>query len=139
MKIGLSFSRCVLDIVEGSVPIEDVLVIIARTDFDPHNDDQWAGIWRGYTSGRGLTAREWSNYEDADEQRFRDVSCALWDGGKLHQPRQFGAHPRRLPYYWLETVVSMEELENFPAVKDAWDKFQMVAGLQGSTLEAHHE
>ena len=32
MKIGLSYSRCVRDIVEGRVDIDDVLVIIARTD-----------------------------------------------------------------------------------------------------------
>ena len=41
MKIGLSYSRCVRDIVDGTVDIEDVLLIIARTDFDPHDDDQW--------------------------------------------------------------------------------------------------
>ena len=36
MKIGLSYSRCVLDIVEERVDINDVLVIIARTKFDPN-------------------------------------------------------------------------------------------------------
>jgi hypothetical protein len=40
MKIGLSYSRCVKDIVDGVVDIADVLVIIARTDFDPHDDAQ---------------------------------------------------------------------------------------------------
>ena len=40
MKIGLSYSRCVRDIVEGKVDIADVLVIIARTDFDPRDDAQ---------------------------------------------------------------------------------------------------
>ena len=51
MKIGLSYSRCVRDIVDGVVNINDVLVVIARTDFDPHNDDQWRGIWIGYGGG----------------------------------------------------------------------------------------
>ena len=148
MKIGLSYSRCVRDIVEGKVDIRDVLVIVARTDFDPHNDQQWSGIWRGYGGGsngdslRGIfsgSMPEWGNYSNEDEQRFRDVSCELWDSGKLHQPRQFGAHPRRLPYYWLETVVPSEELESSPAVKDAWDKFKMVSGLRGTRLEKHHE
>lgn len=140
MKIGLSFSRCVRDIVEGKVDIHEVLVVVARTDFDPHNDDQWAGIWRGYSGGSFLnTNMEWGNYGPEDEQKFRDVSCALLDAGKLHQPRQFGAHPRRLPYYWLETVVSDDELETSPAVKDAWDKFQMVSGLKGTSLKAHYE
>ena len=144
MKIGLSFSRCVRDIVEGTVDIQDVLVIIARTDFDPHNDEQWAGIWRGYAGGgtRGSMIRmlsggnpEWAAYTDEDEQRFRDVSCALWDGGKLHQPRQFGAHPRRMPYYWLETVLPDSELEDRPAVKAAWDQFQVIAGLTNVKLD----
>ena len=44
MKIGLSYSRCVRDIVEGKVDIADVLVIIARTDFDPNNDEQWQDV-----------------------------------------------------------------------------------------------
>ena len=140
MKIGLSYSRCVRDIVEGTVDIADVLVIVARTDFDPHNDEQWSGIWRGYSGGSFLNMNmEWGQYDDEDEQRFRDVSIKLYESGKLHQPRQFGAHPRRLPYYWLETIVADDELKNSPTVKDAWDKFQMVSGLKGTPLKAHNE
>ena len=148
MKIGLSYSRCVRDIVEGQVDIGDVLVIVARTDFDPHNDEQWQGIWQGYAGGsnRGSMIRmfaganpEWANYGDEDEDRFRSVSIDLYDSGKLHQPRQFGAHPRRLPYYWLETIVSDEELESSPAVKDAWEQFQMISGLKGTPVKLHNE
>ncbi len=140
MKIGLSYSRCVRDIVDGTVDINDVLIIIARTDFDPHNDEQWAGIWRGYNGGSFMNMnREWSQYGSEDEQRFRNVSCELYDSGKMHQPRKFGAHPRRLPYYWLEAVVVDEELESRPAVKDAWDKFQMVSGLANTSLKVHNE
>ena len=147
MKIGLSYSRCVRDIVEGRVDINDVLVIVARTDFDPHDDDQWAGIWRGYAGGSnrgsmirmfGGTNPEWASSEHTEEE-FRSVSTDLWDMGKLHQPRRFGAHPRRLPYYWLETIVSPEELETSPAVKDAWEQFQMVSGLKGTPLLTHNE
>lgn len=144
MKIGLSYSRCVRDIVEGHVDISDVLVIVARTDFDPHDDAQWSGIWVGYGGGDGgrtsiWSQPEWSNYSAQDELRFRNVSMELWNQGKLHQPRKFGAHPRRLPYYWLETVVADEDLENSPAVKDAWNKFQMVSGLASTKLKEHNE
>ena len=140
MKIGLSYSRCIRDIVEGKVDIADVLVVIARTDFDPRNDEQWAGIWRGYSGGSFLNMNmEWGGYNDEDEQRFRDVSIELYESGKLHQPRQFGAHPRRLPYYWLETIVTDDELEDSPVVKDAWDKFKMISGLKGTPLKAHNE
>jgi hypothetical protein len=44
MKIGLSFSRCLRDIVDGKVDIDDVMVIIARTDFDPRVDVEWKDI-----------------------------------------------------------------------------------------------
>lgn len=138
MKIGLSYSRCVRDIVEGKVDIRDVLVIIARTDFDPHDDKQWEGIWLGYAGGsnRGSMVRmfagsnpEWAGYGDEDEDLFRSVSIELWESGKFHQPRKFGAHPSRMPYYWLEVSLPAEELDNNPAVKKAWEQFQIVARL----------
>ena len=143
MKIGLSYSRCVRDIVDGVVDIDDVLVLITRTDFDPHDDEQWAGIWTGYgggqTFGSPFSNPEWMDYPVEDEAKFRDVSIKLYDSGKMHQPRKFGARPHRLPYYWLEAVVSDNDLENSPTVKDAWDKFQMISGLRGTPLKAHNE
>ena len=138
MKIGLSYSRCVRDIVEGKVDIREVLVIIARTDFDPRDDTQWQGIWQGYAGGsnRGSMIRmfggsnpEWSSYSDEDEDLFRSVSIELWESGKLHQPRQFGAHPSRLPYYWLETFAPEEEIAKNPAVEKAWNNYKLLAGL----------
>lgn len=142
MKIGLSYSRCLRDIVDGKIDIADVLVIIARTDFDPHDDKQWKSIWLGYGGGtdnnsiRGLfsgSLPEWAGYSDEDEDLFRSASIELWESGKLHQPRKFGANPTRLPYYWLETSLPTEELESNPAVKRAWEQFQIVAGLSKST------
>mgnify|MGYP000745180935 CR=1 FL=1 len=62
MKVGLSFSRCIRDIVEARVEFDDVLVIVSRTDFDPHNDRHWEGIWNGYRYG-GLSNPEWAGAE----------------------------------------------------------------------------
>jgi len=135
MKIGLSYSRCVKDIVEGQVDIADVLVLITRTDFDPHDDEQWQGIWIGYRFGGNP---EWYGYEDADEDRFRSVSIELWETGRFHQPRKFGAHPRRRPEIWLETVLPDSELESRPAVKDAWNHFQTIAGLTNTRLDKEY-
>jgi hypothetical protein len=138
MRVGLSYSRCVLDIVEGRVDINDVLVLITRTDFDPRDDYQWAGIWNGYTQGRGFSVTEWDNYDTSNkdhEDKFRSVSIMLWDDGKLHQPRKFGQMPARRSAFWLETVLPDEELANNPAAKAAWDKFQTVAGLANVTLD----
>lgn len=145
MKIGLSYSRCVRDIVDGKVDINDVLIVIARTDFDPRIDEQWQNIWLGYGggtpdtggfSGFSRSAPEWAGYTDEDQ--FRGVSIELWESGKLHQPRKFGARPRRRPEIWLETVLPDSELESRPAVKDAWDNFQVLAGLTGVNLDREY-
>lgn len=141
MKIGLSYSRCIRDIVDGKVDINDVIVIITRTDFDPRNDQQWKSIWQGYGGGHesngGIwSRREWDGYEN--EQEFRDVTLDLYLNGKMHQPRQFGVNPMRLPYYWLETVLPQTELDRNPMVKDAWEKFQVVAGLASVELNERH-
>jgi len=140
MKIGLSYSRCVRDIIDGVVDIQDVLVVIARTDFDPHNDDQWQGIWSGYGGGNGgrmsiHSNPEWCDYPAEDEDRFRSVSIELWESGKLHQPRKFGAHIGRRHEIWLEAVLPSSELAMNPSAKAAWDKFQTVAGLTNVKLD----
>jgi len=141
MRVGLSYSRCVLDIVEGRVDIEDVLVVISRTDFDPRDDKQWASIWEGYCYG-GMSRAEWGHYDynsKEDEDKFRSVSIMLWEDGKLHQPRKFGRHPARRSEIWLETVLPSEELDRNPAVKTAWDKFQVVAGLTNTKLDKEYK
>lgn len=138
MKIGLSYSRCVRDIVDGVVDIDDVLIVIARTDFDPNNDEQWSDIWAGYHMRAGWSNPEWSDYPPEDELRFRSVSIALWEQGKLHQPRKFGARPARRPEIWLEAVLPDSELESRPAVKEAWDQFQTLAGLTNVKLDKNY-
>jgi len=125
MKIGLSLSRCVRDIFEKKVDQDDVLVIIARTDFDPHVEAHWRGIWEGYLYG-GMSYPEWAGLEDR-EQDMRKLVTALYDNGKIHQPRRFGAHPQRMAYYWLECVVPQDEMN--PAQQKAWDNYKLITDL----------
>ena len=129
MKIGLSYSRCIRDIVDGKVDMQDVLVIVARTDFDPRDDDQWRSIWEGYGGGSspgGIWSNpEWAGYDDED--KFREVTLELYNTGKLHQPRQYGTHPVRLNNYWLDCVVPQNEMT--PAEQKAWDNYQLITGL----------
>ena len=137
MKIGLSYSRCVRDIVDGKVSIDDVLILITRTDFDPRDDVQWTGIWQGYTLG-GMSNPEWANYDlhnKDHEDKFRSVSIMLYEDGKMHQPRKFGARPIRRPEIWLEAVLPDSELERNPAAKLAWEKFQTIASLSSVELD----
>jgi hypothetical protein len=128
MKVGLSYSRCIADIIDGKVDINDVLVVISRTDFDPRNDFQWKSIYEGYTFG-GISDAEWAKYDVSDEIRLREVTVELYNSGKLHQPRQFGAHPSHRKEHWLEVILPDSELERNTAAKNAWDQFKMIAGL----------
>jgi hypothetical protein len=143
MKIGLSYSRCVRDIVDGTVDIQDVLVIISRTDFDPRDDEQWANIWIGYGGGQTLGSvwgnPEWNNYGPEREADFRGVSIDLLESGRLHQPRKFGAYPSRRREVWLEAVLPSSELEQNPAAREAWDQFQVIAGLANVTLDKTYQ
>lgn len=127
MKIGLSLSRCLRDIYDGKVDESDVLVIITGTDIDPHNDNDWNTIWEGYTNG-GLSYPEWAKHKDCYND-FRRLAIRLYDCGRIHQPRQFKAQLPKVPYYWLDCVVPVDELEQLPAVKQAWEHYQMVANL----------
>jgi hypothetical protein len=101
MKVGFSYSRCMVDIIEGRVKEDEILVIISRTDFNPHNANQWNSIWRGYTNVNSWSNDEWRDYRDR-EQEFKELTIRLYDEGKLHQPRQFGAWPQRVYDIWAE-------------------------------------
>lgn len=127
MKVGTSYSRCVRDIVEGIVDINDVMVIVSRTNFDPENDSQWKNIWEGYIYG-GMSYAEWANHSDR-EQDFRAVTMDLYKQGKLHQPRKFGAHPQRMNQYWYDLILTDDVVQNNPAAEKAWNNYKLIAGL----------
>jgi hypothetical protein len=132
MKIGLSLSRCVRDIVEQRVDIEDVLVLITRTDFDPTVPEQWDSIWVGYNSYNP----EWAGLE---HDAVYAVVMDLWSSGRMHQPRKFGRNPPRRREFWLEAVLPDSELERNPAAKEAWDKFQVISGLTNIKLDKEYQ
>jgi hypothetical protein len=128
MKIGLSLSRCVVDIIEKKVDIGEILVVVTRTDFDPLNDEHWQNIWTGYTGSGFTTRNDWVPYEDREEE-IRQIVRDLHVYGMLHQPRQYpkGIPPRK-PEHWLEVVLPEDTIKN-PGVKKAWDHYKMLAGL----------
>jgi hypothetical protein len=133
MKIGTSLNRCVRDIYEGAVDIDDVLVIVARTNFDPEDDAHWKAIWEGYSRGNRprnkLSALEWTGIPDEDEQAVRDICIALQKRGKLHQPRQFGAHTTWLTHHWYDVILTDNVLNSNPAAQEAWKHYKTIAGL----------
>ena len=133
MKIGTSLSRCVLDIYQGKVDADDVMVIIARTDFDPYNDDQWNDIWNGYAGGLGKGSpyheSSWCIIPTEHEDRVRGIIQQLHDSGKLHQPRQYGARPHRMFNHWYDAILTPEDLEDNAVAQDAWNTYKIAAKL----------
>jgi hypothetical protein len=99
MKVGFSYSRCLLDIYNNTVPLEDVLVIIARTRFNPKDQSHWDSIWKAYTVPNDYSNREWLSYENK-EKEFRELTLLINSQGKLHQPRLFGAGVYRENIVW---------------------------------------
>jgi hypothetical protein len=114
-------------------------VLITRTNFDPLDDEQWTSIWKGYgggqTFGNPFSNPEWMDYSAEDEAKFRSTTIELYNTGRMHQPRKFGANPARRREFWLETCLPDSELEHNPAAKDAWDQFQTIAGLTSIKLD----
>jgi hypothetical protein len=115
------------------VDIYDVLVIVARTDFDPEDDKQWKSIWQGYAGGNGTGTAfhvpEWSSIPAEDELEIRDICVRLKKLGKLHQPRQYGAHPQRLTHHWYDVILTEDVVDTNPAAKRAWKNYKTIAGL----------
>jgi hypothetical protein len=66
------------------------------------------------------------------------VIMDLWETGRVHQPRKFGARPIRRREIWLESVLVDKDLEARPAVKEAWDQFQMLASLTSTTMDKEY-
>ena len=81
MKIGLSLSLCVKDIIEGRVALSDVTVIVSNTAF-PDDDAGWAHMFTYHRKGY------WYNNPDT----ARSVLAYLRANGMLIQPRLDNPH-----------------------------------------------
>ena len=117
MKIGFSLGRCIRDIVNGDVIIDDVAFIIAATNI--RELPQLAPVVSDYMY------REDYLY-GLDEDKCQEVAQSLWDSNKILQPRRQGLHRHKQPEnaVWVDifpTVTSENE-----SVKKAWDAYRFM-------------
>jgi len=131
MKIGFSFGRCVRDIVNGSVSINDVAFIIAATSI--HDEEQLKNVVEQYMY-RG------DNYlEGLDEEKCQEVALELWNSNRVLQPRRQGLHRHRQPEnsVWVDMFPTVTS--NSEAVKKSWDAYRfmlhMVENVDTESLE----
>jgi hypothetical protein len=123
-KVGFSASRCIRDIVEEKVALYDVVSITTGTMCP--DLEKWMDVIEAY-----MQIDEWDHRSLAglDRDRVISVSITLWEEGKIHQPRLVGAHRSSSPYVWMDLVHTSEDRESNPALRNAWERAQMVETL----------
>jgi hypothetical protein len=117
MKIGFSLGRCVRDIVNGLVKVEDVAWIIASTLIE--SEEQLRNVILQYTY-------EPTYLSGLDEDRCQRVALTLYDSGRILQPRMQGVRRTKVPEdsIWADLYPTINS-EN-SNVKRAWDGYRMM-------------
>jgi hypothetical protein len=130
MKIGFSLGRCVRDIVNGAVGIDDVAFIITATSI--HTREQLDSVIYTYCC-------EPDYLLNLDYEECLSVAQNLWDSNRLLQPRRQGVHRHQQPENSVWVDMFPTELSENPAVKKAWDNYRfmlhMVENVDNEAIE----
>jgi hypothetical protein len=118
MKIGFSLGRCVRDIVNSSVSIDDVAFIIAATNI--HSEEQLKNVIQDYMY------RDDDYLYGLDVDRCQAIALDLWNTNKILQPRRQGMHRHRQPAnsIWVDMFPTVNS--DSEAVKKAWDAYRLM-------------
>jgi len=111
MKIGFSFGRCIRDIVNGDVSIDDVAFLITAT-----------------------------NIKDLDHlDSCKEVAHLLWSSNRVLQPRAQGMHRHAQPENSVWVDMFPTQLSENQSVKTAWDNYRfmlhMTENIDSEALE----
>lgn len=120
MKCGFSFGKCVRDIVNGVVKLEDVLCIIARTNLRD-------------TRGVDIVIDQYMYRQDylygLDEAECKRVGHALWNTGRIFEPRAMGGYAFQVA----DGAVWMDLFPTAPITNEmtqhAWDSYRMLINM----------
>ena len=131
MKIGTSLGKCVKSILAGEVKEEDVLFIVSNTKC-PDLEKLMEVIDDYYYTYQGAAGKvadyDMSKYSLADASA---VAQRLFEGGKLHQPREVGkgiwGNAHDLKDTWYDIVPSHNS--DSESVREAWNHYVMIKNL----------
>lgn len=89
MLVGTSLGGCLRSIAKGEVSVDDVLVVITRTDCKTIED--LTGVVETYYKYGNNTSQLPSNYDlrDCDLDDVKAITRELYYNGKIHQPRLY--------------------------------------------------
>jgi hypothetical protein len=117
MKIGFSFGRCIRDIVNGDVELEDVAFIIAATCM--HDEKHVRNVILNYLT-------EPSYLLGYNEKDCMEVGLALWNQNKVLQPRKQGIPRHAQPENAVWVDIFPTSHSDSEAVKTAWDQYRFM-------------
>jgi len=117
MKIGFSLGRCVRDIVNGEVSIDDVAFIITATNIRERENLDFV-IYTYEQEPRYLGG--------LDHDRCMKVAYQLWDTNRLLQPRRQGLHRHAQPENSIWVDMFPTELSQNESVKSAWNAYRFM-------------
>lgn len=131
MKIGFSFGRCIRDIVNGEVAMDDVAFIIGATAI--RDEAQMLRVVDDYLY------REDYLYM-LDEAKCKAVATELYATGRLLQPRLQGIHRHKQPEgaVWVDMFPTKPSASE--SVRKAWDGYRfmlhMVENVDNEVMDA---
>lgn len=117
MKIGFSLGRCVRDIVNGDVSIDDVAFLITATYIQ--TEEQLGSVILQYTAEPGYLLG--LKYDDCVK-----VAQTLWHTNRILQPRKQGLHRHQQPENSIWVDIFPTNLSDNENVKRAWDSYRFM-------------
>jgi hypothetical protein len=131
MKIGFSFGRCIRDIVNGDVSIDDVAFLITATNM--RDREHMEGVIKIYMG-------EPRYLLDLDYEKCLSVAQELWDSNRLIQPRAQGLRRHAQPENAIWVDIFPTCLSNAEPVKKAWEAYRfmlhMIENVDNESMEA---
>jgi hypothetical protein len=120
MKIGFSLGRCIRDIVNKKVDIDDVAYIIAATNIA--NTESLKIVIEEYCWRIGYL-------EGLDPEECQKVALCLWEARCILQPRREGLPGPRCAEDSIWVDIFPTVLSETASVKNAWNDYQLVLKL----------
>ena len=117
MKIGFSFGRCIRDIVNGEVGIDDVAFLITATRI--RDEVHIADVVGTYMCEPGYLL-------GLDYDQCMQVAVTLWNTNRVLQPRAQGMHRHMQPESSIWVDIFPTVLSSNDAVKKAWDGYRFM-------------
>lgn len=117
MKIGFSLGRCIRDIVNGEVSIDDVAFLITATYVK--TSEQLDNVINNYMFERGYLL-------GLDNEKCLEVARQLWDTNRILQPRAQGMHRHAQPENSIWVDIFPTTNSDSEGVKKAWDAYRFM-------------